>query len=160
MPRAQPVSTSALRRHKRANFLLLVSVLAMRPCSSCTSFGVPCAVSPLDERCEQCVRHNRHCELASPWVKAERVLKKKEDLDRQILESEAKTLRLRKQKRLLQKKLRELGDREEQNIQDLERDEAAASALESPAPAVTSPTGLSQVSFDSFGRTTPVPSGS
>jgi hypothetical protein len=50
-----------------------------------------------------------------------------------FMESEAKTIRLRKQKRLLQKKLRDLGDREKQNILDLEINEAAAEALKPSA---------------------------
>jgi hypothetical protein len=139
----------------------------MRPCSSCVSFWVACILSSVDERCEQCCRFNRSCELAAPWKEAERILKKKEDVERQIIEAEAKALRLRKQKRQLQKKLRELGDREERNIQDLELDElmgdlpqASPPGLVSSSQGLTSPTGLSQVSFGSFGRTSPVPTGS
>jgi hypothetical protein len=163
MPRAASTRSSTLRRHKRADFLLLSGSFAMRACSACVSSGAACIISPSDERCEQCCRHNRQCELASPWGEAERVLRKKEDIERQIIESEVKTLRLRKQKRLLQKKLRELGDREERNIQDLELDELMSELPAQPAPsspAPASPTGLSQVSLGSFGRTTPVPSGS
>jgi hypothetical protein len=44
-----------------------------------------------------------------------------------------KAVRLRKQKRVLQKRLKALGDREEQNILDLKMNEAAAEALEPPA---------------------------
>jgi hypothetical protein len=87
-------------------------------------------------------------------------LKKKDDLDRQIIEAESKALRLRKQKRALQKKLRGLGDREEQNIRDLELDEMLAEIPVGEQPeTATSPTGFSQVSFGSFGRISPVPSG-
>jgi len=166
MPRAAASRTSTQRRHNRADTLLRTGFLVMRPCSSCISFGVACVLSPADERCEQCVRFGRQCELASSNEEVERTVKKKEAIEEQILASEAKTLRLRKQKRLLQKKLRELRDREEKNIQDLELDELmgdlqpsnSGPALSSPGP--TSPTGLSQVSFGSFGRTSPVPSGS
>jgi hypothetical protein len=62
--------------------------------------------------------------------------------------------------------VRALGSREEQNIQEMEEDEAsgiasgdAATRAQSPSRGPTSPTGLSQVSFGSFGRTSPVPSG-
>ena len=78
-----------------------------------------------------------------------------------------KAVRLRKQERLLQKRLRELGDREELNIRELELDELISEAIPSasesagpPAGQVASPSGLSQVSFGFLGRTSPVPTGS
>ena len=43
-----------------------------------------------------------------------------------ISESEAKTRRLRRQRRLLLKKMRDLGDREAQNIFEMEVEEIAA----------------------------------
>jgi hypothetical protein len=78
------------------------------------------------------------------------------------LEAEMKAIRLRKKMRALQKRMRILGDREEQNIRDLEVDEtlAEASATVSGPEAPSSPTGFSQVSFGSlFDRTSPLPSG-
>jgi hypothetical protein len=63
--------------------------------------------------------------------------------------------------------MRELSNREEQNILDLEIDEALAEALNpelpcsSPAPGVSpGPAGFSQVSFGSLSRTSPVPADS
>jgi TolA-binding protein len=167
MPRPRALGSSTQRRHKRADFLSRTGVFTMRPCSSCTSFGVACILSAADERCEQCFRHNRVCELASRQAEAERVLRKKDELREQRWEAERKVVRLRKQERLLQKRLRELSKQEEQNIEEMEADEAAADAAVaalSPrrvvSPGPTSPTGLSQVSFGSFGRTSPVPTGS
>jgi hypothetical protein len=89
----------------------------------------------------------------------DRLLTKEEKLRDQALEAEAKALRLRKQARILRKKARELSDRENRNILDLEMDEVLAEALNpelprsSPAPGVpSSPAGFSQVSFGSLGR--------
>jgi hypothetical protein len=123
-------------------------------------------LSPRDERCEQCYRFNRRCDLASPWAEDDRLQRKEEELREQRLEAEMKAARLRKQERQLQKKRKALWEREKQNVDELEADEAAAEAvarstppagLPEPAP---SPTGFSQVSFGSFGRTSPVPTGS
>jgi hypothetical protein len=80
MPRPRPLISSTVRRRKRADFLLGISVLTMRACASCLSFGVACILSPADERCEQCFRHNRICELASRQDEVERILKKKDEL--------------------------------------------------------------------------------
>jgi hypothetical protein len=100
--------------------------------------------------------------------KVDRLLTKKEKLRDQVLEAETKALRLRKQARILRKKARELSDREDRNILDLEIDEALAEALaealdpelprSSPAPGVPpSSAGFSQVSFGSLNRISPVP---
>jgi hypothetical protein len=91
----------------------------------------------------------------------DRLLTKEEKLRDQALEAEAKALRLRKQARALRKKARELSDREDRNILDLEAEEAAAAAVALPdLPQYGSPAGFSQVSFGSLGRTSPVPTSS
>jgi hypothetical protein len=101
----------------------------MRPCTSCTSQGVLCVLSPRDERCEQCYRFNRRCDLASPWAEDDRLQRKEEELREQRLEAEMKAARLRKQERQLQKKRKALWEREKQNVAELEVDEAAAEAV-------------------------------
>jgi hypothetical protein len=47
-----------------------------------------------------------------------------------VLEAEAKALRLRKQRRVILKKIRALGAREESNIEGLKMDKAASAAFE------------------------------
>jgi hypothetical protein len=134
----------------------------MRPCAACVRLGVACVLSSLDERCEQCYRNLRSCDLASPWSEYDRLRVQEEKLRDQRLEAEMKAARLRKQERTLQKKRRALADREKLNIEELEVDEmlAEASATVSGPEALNSPTGLSQVSFGSlFDRTSPLPSG-
>jgi len=134
----------------------------MRPCASCVSSGTLCVLSARDERCEQCYRFNRSCDLASPWAEDDRLKKKEEQLREERLKAEQAAVQLRKQERLVQKKRRLLWEREKQNISELEEDEAAsgaASQVQSPLQGPRSPTGLSQVSFGSFGRTSPAPTG-
>jgi hypothetical protein len=75
-----------------------------------------------------------------------RLASHKEKLKKQILETEVKALRLRRQKRAIQKKMRALGDREEQNNRELKLDEMLAERIEATVPVDTpplSPTGFS-----------------
>jgi hypothetical protein len=110
------------------------------------------------------MRNQRRCELAPPWDECERLVKQSEKLQTEALEAEAKAIRLRRQRRSVLKKLKEIDARERLNIEELEINEAAAKALEPSAgeqpQAALSPTRLSQMSFDSFGKTSPVPTGS
>jgi hypothetical protein len=111
MPARKRLSSSTCRRHKLADLLLAEGLLTMRPCSSCTSRGVLCVVSPRDKRCEQCYRSRRQCDLASPWAEDGRLKKQEEELHEQALAAqaealaaEAKVARLRKQARLVEKR--------------------------------------------------------
>ena len=67
-------------------------------------------------KCEQCVRYNRQYELAFLVNQLDKLFEQENKLLNQITESKARTRRLRKQRRLLLKKIRNLGDRETQNI--------------------------------------------
>ena len=87
-------------------------------------------MSAASEHCEQCIRKHRHCELAPPADgEFERLAAQERRLAEEALASEAKTIRLRKQRRLIQKKLRDLGDKEMQNILDLETEEASTGVV-------------------------------
>jgi len=136
----------------------------MRACFFCVSRNALCIVASGSEHCEQCTRANRRCELSAPLAEIERLADKDEKLEKEVIELRIKTLRLQREQRRVRRKMRELGVREDQNILDLEADEATTRAAAAPesrvaSPGPTSPTGLSQVSFGSFGRTSPVPSG-
>ena len=162
--------SSTQRRHLFADGVLALGSPAIRPCAACIRARHPCIISSQSERCEQCVRFNRRCDLAPPWDEVAALLSKKDNLDEQIFEAEAKALRLRRQKRLIQKRLRALGEQEMKNIEELEAEEAAAEAAEA-APASEDPatlespsgedrTGFSQFSWDDFDRMSPMPFGS
>jgi hypothetical protein len=131
MPRRS--TTSTYRRHAWADSKFRSGTLAMRSCSSCLRANALCVVSPSSPKCEQCVRHNRQCELASPVDQLDKLSEQENKLLDQITESEARTRRLRKQRRLLLKKMRDLGDREAQNIFELEVDEMLSEAPAEPA---------------------------
>jgi hypothetical protein len=130
MPR---LSSSTQRRHRLADKILYLGTIAMRPCALYTRLGVLCVTSTAHESCKQCLRSTRSCDLASPLAEVERIFKKTEKLQAEALEAEAKAHRLRKQRRTLLKKMRELGARKERNIKNLEIDEAAGETLKPPA---------------------------
>jgi hypothetical protein len=114
MPRRGPSST--VRRSRKADSLLRASYLAIRPYSSYASRGLTCSITDAFDFCVECYRSHRRCELASPMAEVKRLASQKAKLEEQILEAKAKALRLRRQKRVIQKKMRSLGDREKQNI--------------------------------------------
>ena len=102
-------------------------------------------ISDISDSCERCHRFDRYCDLSSPFKEIAKLSGKANKLDEQILEVEAKSLQLRKQRRLLIRKLRELGDREIQNIAELEKDEAQERA-DANTVATSKPTGANSSS--------------
>jgi hypothetical protein len=128
-PRRRPTS-STFRRHQKADQILETGLLVMRPCAYCVASSSLCVLSEMSEKYEQCYRFNRPCDLASPWAEVYRLLKQSDDLKEKVLEAEAKALRLRKQRRVILKKVRALGAREESNIKGLKMDKAASAAFE------------------------------
>jgi hypothetical protein len=130
MPKRISKKSSTSRRHQTADDIKSGGWVTMRSCLGCLQHNVPCVVSDFSDSCERCYRFNRCCELSSPSSEIARLSREADKLDEQILaertksiEAEAKSFRLRKQRRLLTKKLRDLGDREAQNIAELEKDE-------------------------------------
>jgi hypothetical protein len=153
MPRQ---SFSVHRRHRLANSLLSKGFITMRPCSACTRAGILCVTFSESESCEQCVRFHRSYELAWPAAEIERLhkaddelLSKMAEIRRKAQEADAALFRLRKQRRALQKRLRSIGDRELENILNLEINELLSNrqlptlkALNSPSPRPSSFTAL------------------
>ena len=95
----------------------------MRPYGRCFSEGLFYIISDISDSCERCHRFDRYCNLNPSFKKIAKLFCEANKLDEQILKIKAKNLRLRKQRRLLIKKLRELSDREAQNITKLEKNE-------------------------------------
>jgi len=157
----------------------------MRPCQSCASRQVLCVMSSESEHCEQCVRFNRQCDLASPHKEMERLHRQEKELFNKAQEAKTKAIRYSKQRRLIIKRLKELGRREDQNILELEIDEMmdesgpgeipdlpldfSSGALNSPSPRSVSFTAPVEGEgstdpflglLDSPGRSAEVPQGS
>ena len=67
--------------------------------------------------------HRRYCDLAPPLAEIDRININYKKLDKKILETEIKIFRFRRQYKLLLRRLRELGDREARNIEDIQKTE-------------------------------------
>jgi hypothetical protein len=148
------LTTSSQRRHSWANSKFRAGTVAMRACSACLSRSVLCVMSPFSSKCEQCIRHNRQYKLNSPVNQLDKLSVQENKLLNLISESEVKTQRLRKQRRLLFKKIKNLGNREAQNIFELEMDKMLTEEpLFKPFPEIPPPS-LSQISLG-FSRRTP-----
>jgi hypothetical protein len=73
----------------------------MRPCDFCVSRQIFYIISFNSEYCVIYLRVNRSCKLASPYQKIKRLNKVENRLIRDMIEVEAKLLRLRQQRRLI-----------------------------------------------------------
>ena len=171
MPR---LTTSIQRRHRLADSITSLGSLAMRSCIECSRRGLTCMVHPSSQACEQCTRFSRGCDLSSPVPLIEKLSRQEGEILSEISqahktarEAEAKVARLRKQRRLLLKRMKELGDREAQNIFELECDEmvsgtgegvVSSGALNSPSPRSSS--FLDPALLDSQNRNPATPQGS
>ena len=67
--------------------------------------------------------HHRYCNLALSLAEIDRINTDREKLNKKILETEAKIFRLRRQRKLLLRHLKKLGDRETRNIEDIQKAE-------------------------------------
>jgi len=122
----------------------------MDSCSNCVRRNVTCVSSPADSRkCAECVRRRLKCDCVGPehpdWVKLER---EEERLDREEEETLAKLLRLRKQKRLIRTRGKDMLRRGLKTLDELdaaeEAERVAAERLAQNPPSVESflPPGL------------------
>lgn len=103
--------------------------ITMRTCAPCARLGSECVVPKGDDCCTECSKTNRACDLAPPGKEYEKTQDVIEKLDEEELALQQKLARIRKQRRFHLKKLRDMGDREAQNILELEADERSGEAL-------------------------------
>lgn len=99
---------SVQHRQFHANLIFVRGLPAMRPYSYCTSRDFICVVSDASDYCERCYRANRRCELAPPTAEMERIMEQDRQMSEKLVEAESRAIRLRKQRRALRKKLRDL----------------------------------------------------
>jgi hypothetical protein len=111
-------------------------------------------MAPTDQRCEQCVRFYRPYNLASPVAELDKLSSQKNKLLDEISANKTRTRRLRKQRRLLLKKIRKLGDREAQNIAELKINEIIDNGVVKNIPE----TSTNRVSAKTLNSPSPQPS--
>ena len=102
----------------------------MRPCHNCSSSPGLCRVGSGSDKCTECVRKGRPCDLApldtARWRRLEEQRKK---LKAELKEAYAKQQRLLRQIDHLEEEQRVMVEGELSNIAELEQEEAASSAL-------------------------------
>ncbi len=95
----------------------------MRPCNHCSNRSVECRVGTGSDRCVECVRLGRKCDLAVSEAEWERVRKERARLRAELSETLAKAARLQKQQELIESRWEDMVRREFKDIEELEEDE-------------------------------------
>jgi hypothetical protein len=99
-------------------------VILLFPCVRCDRLNKTCIKSEISKRCNECVRSGR-CRCCFPEMSSDFAWKKLVAAQRQLDEEEeaalAKILRLRKQRRLLQKRAGEFLQKDIKDVEELER---------------------------------------
>ena len=113
----------SVRRRELARQLL---EFAMRPCANCTRLSKQCMVGPDSDRCSHCVQNGKKCDLSVSPAEMRRIENERVALIDQLADLAAKTSRLHKQLASVEKRKKEVVERELKNIEELEADERAA----------------------------------
>ena len=128
MPRGK-VQKSSTQRLRAAVSHAVLCDLAMRPCKACSSAYPPkeCKVGAESDKCVECIRLSKRCDLA-PFDPARwrRLEKERERLRKEIQESLSRQIRLQKQLDFLEHEEREMVESELQNIPELEEEQHEA----------------------------------
>ena len=83
----------------------------MRPCAGYTDNNVPCVIFRFSDSYKRYYRFTCSCDLNFFFAEIAKIFRTAEKFDKQIFDLTAKSIRLRKQRRLLLKKFRNLNDR-------------------------------------------------
>ncbi len=95
----------------------------MRLCNHCFNRFVKCRVDTDFDRCVECVRLGRKCNLIVSETEWERVCKKQARLRAELSEILTKAARLQKQQELIESRWENMMRREFKNIEELEKNE-------------------------------------
>ncbi len=95
----------------------------MRLCNHCFNRSVKCRVDTDFDRCVECVRLGRKCDLIVSETEWERVCKKRARLRAELSETLTKAARLQKQQELIESRWENMMRRKFKNIEELEKNE-------------------------------------
>ncbi len=95
----------------------------MRSCNHCFNRFVKCRVDTDFDRCVECVRLDRKCDLIVSETEWERVRKKRARLRAELSETLTKAARLQKQQELIESCWENMMRRKFKNIEELEKNE-------------------------------------
>jgi len=121
--RVSKPSSSAVKRRRLSEKLRHNDSPVMRPCNHCSNRSVECRVGTGSDRCVECVRLGRKCDLAVSEAEWERVRKERARLRAELSETLAKAARLQKQQELIESRWEDMVRREFKDIEELEEDE-------------------------------------
>jgi len=117
------MNSTKRRKAKATTFVHLRRLFTMRKCQACVRDHLDCIVSRDHDKCATCYRNNKRCDLSANWGEHSKFAQKEEELSQKIAEAEARSARLRRERKEIRRKLKALGDTEEQNIAEIEEDE-------------------------------------
>ena len=116
--------------------------MAIHPCQNYIKRKLEYILSSDTDKYKKYYLHRRYYDLAPPLAEIDRINTDRAKLDKKILETETKTFRLRRQRKLLLRRLRKLGDREARNIEDIQKTEKEAESRRNDDPGPSIPDNL------------------
>ena len=136
-------TSSSHRRFLAAEQLFCLFWLTIRLCQNCVERKLEYIFFSDTDEYKKYYLYRRYCDLAPPLAEINRINIDRAKLDKKILETETKTFRLRRQRKLFLRRLRELGDREARNIEDVQNIEKKAESRRNINPDSSVPDNLS-----------------
>jgi len=111
-------------------------------------------VSKGQEKCLRCFHRGRRCDLAGNWDVWDKLREKDEVLSDKIAdvsaEMTARIARLRRERKEIRRKMKEIGDTEALNIEQLEDDERQQAEIDTLLNSPLSPLAAGVPSLDDF----------
>jgi len=117
------LSSSVAKRRRLLKKLRSNNSSVMRLCNHCFNRFVKCCVDTDFDRCVECVRLDRKCDLIVSETKWERIRKKRAHLRAELSETLTKAARLQKQQELIESRWENMMRRKFKNIEELEKNE-------------------------------------
>ena len=109
------------RRNQIANRRYFHVFEIMRFCQFCLSHDVICRVNREHLKCESCYRNNRKYDLIFDYHEMNKIIKKIDRLNDEILKTRFKLVKLKKQRKYWLSRLRDLSDAKSRNILKIEK---------------------------------------
>ena len=143
MPTRKRKTSSSYYRFLAAEQLFCLFWLTMRFCQNCVERKLEYIFLSNADKCKKYYFHRCYCDLVFFLAEIDRINADREKLDKKILEVEIKAFRFCRQRKLLFRCLRELGDRKTRNIEDIQKAEKETESCENIIPGPSVPDNLS-----------------
>ena len=134
MPTRKQKTSSSHRRLFAAERLFYLSWLTMRFCQNYIKQKFKYILSSDTDKYKKYYLHRRYCDLALSLAEIDRININCKKLDKKILETETKIFCFCRQRKLLLRRLRELGNRKTRNIENVQKAEKKTKFHENAIP--------------------------